>query len=301
MQLDTLNTRFAIDRQLKFVAGKGGLLNAEISNAHASASVSLYAGQVLAWQPKAAQHEVLFLSKQAYYQPGKAIKGGVPICWPWFGADPQGKGRPAHGFARTSEWEVLKTASLGNGATQLVLGLKLNESTRSLWAGDIEAQLDIVVGKTLRLALTTFNHGHQAIELSQALHTYFAVGDIAKTSVRGLEGTTYIDKVDGGKQKVQSGEMTVSAEVDRIYSGVKNDLQIHDAALNRVIHIHAGGSASAVVWNPWKDIAAGMADLGDEDYRHLLCVETTNAGSDVVKLAAGAEYVLTAEYAVATA
>lgn len=301
MQLDTLNARFAIDHQLKFVAGKGGLLNAVIRNAHASASVSLYAGQVLSWQPKAAQHDVLFLSEQAYYQPGKAIKGGVPVCWPWFGPDPQGKGRPAHGFARTSEWEVLNTVSLANGATQLVLSLKLNESTRALWAGDIEAQLEIVVGKTLRLALTTFNRSQQAIELSQALHTYFHVGDIAKTSVRGLGGTSYIDKVDGGKQKVQSGAVTVSAEVDRIYTGVKNDLQIHDAALNREIHIHAEGSASAVVWNPWKDIAASMADLGDEDYRHLLCVETTNAGSDVVTLAAGAEYVLTAEYAVAAA
>ena len=300
MQLDTLNDRFSIASQLQFVAGKGGLVNAVISNAHADATVSLYAGQVLSWQPKAAQHDVLFLSEQAYYQAGKAIKGGVPVCWPWFGPDPQGTGRPAHGFARTSEWAVLKTAAPGNGTTQLVLGLKLNEQTRPLWQGDIEARLEITIGKTLRLALTSCNRGQQPIELSQALHTYFAVGDIAKTSVHGLEGKSYIDKVDGSKQKVQSGAVTVSAEVDRIYTGVHNDLRIHDTALNRVIRIHAEGSASAVVWNPWQDIAASMADLGDEDYRHLLCVETTNAGPDVVTLAAGAEYTLVAEYAVAT-
>ncbi len=298
MQLDTLNDRFSIAKQLQFVAGEGGLIHAVISNAHAKATVSLYAGQVLSWQPTAAQHDVLFLSKQAYYQAGKAIKGGVPVCWPWFGPDPQGKGRPAHGFARTSEWAVLKTASPANGATQLVLGLKLNDLTRPLWQGDIEAQLEITLGKTLRLALTTYNRGQQAIELSQALHTYFAVGDIAKTSVHGLEGKSYIDKVDGGKQKLQSGAVTVSTEVDRIYADVKNELQIHDAAFKRVIHLHAEGSASAVVWNPWQDVAASMADLGDDDYRHLLCVETTNAGSDIVKLAAGAEYTLVAEYAV---
>ncbi len=297
MQLDSLNVRFAINNHLEFVAGQGGMTNAVISNDQARATVSLYAGQVLSWQPKAMQHDVLFLSDLAYYQAGKAIKGGVPVCWPWFGPDPQGKGRPAHGFARTSAWEVLNTAALDNGATQLVLGLKLNDRTRSLWEGDIEAQLEITVGDTLRLALTTHNRGNEPIDLSQALHTYFAVGDIAKTMVSGLEDRTYIDKVDNSRQKVQLGAVTVSGEIDRIYTGVDRELQIHDAAYNRVIHIRAGGSASAVVWNPWQAIAAGMADLGDEDYRHMLCVETTNAGPDVVKLAAGATHTLSAEYA----
>ncbi|MGB5539264.1 MAG: D-hexose-6-phosphate mutarotase [Gammaproteobacteria bacterium] len=299
MPLDSLNARFAIDNHLKFVAGQGGLTNAVISNDLARATVSLYAGQVLSWQPKAMQHDVLFLSDRAYYQAGKAIKGGVPVCWPWFGPDPQGKGRPAHGFARTSAWEVLNTAALDNGATQLLLGLTLNDQTRSLWEGDIEAQLEITAGDTLRLALTTHNRGNEPIELGQALHTYFAVGDIAKTMVSGLEDCTYIDKVDNSRQKVQLGAVTVSGEVDRIYTGVDRELQIHDAAYNRVINIQAGGSASAVVWNPWQAIAAGMADLGDEDYRHLLCVETTNAGPDVVKLAAGATHTLSAEYAAA--
>ncbi|MGB5473938.1 MAG: D-hexose-6-phosphate mutarotase [Gammaproteobacteria bacterium] len=297
MQLDSLNVRFAINNHLEFVAGQGGLTNAVISNDLASARVSLYAGQVLSWQPKAMQHDVLFLSDRAYYQAGKAIKGGVPVCWPWFGPDPQGKGRPAHGFARISVWEVLNTAALDNGATQLVLGLTLNDQTRSLWEGDIEAQLAITVGDTLRLALTTHNRGNEPIELSQALHTYFAVGDIAKTMVSGLEDRTYIDKVDNSKQKVQLGAVMVSGEVDRIYTGVDRELQIHDAAYKRVIHIKAGGSASAVVWNPWQAIAASMADLGDEDYRHMLCVETTNAGPDVVNLAAGAKHTLSAEYA----
>jgi len=297
MQLDTLNARFALDNQLKFVAGQGGFPNAVIDNDYASTTVSLYAGQVLSWRPKAMQHDVLFLSERAYYQAGKAIKGGVPVCWPWFGPDPQGKGRPAHGFARTSEWEVIKTAALDTGATQLLLGLALNDQTRSLWEEDIGAQLDTTVGNTLRLALTTHNRGQQAIELSQALHTYFAVGDIVKTSVHGLEGRTYIDKVDGSKQKVQTGAVTVGAEVDRIYTGVDRELQIHDAAFNRVIHIQTRGSASAVVWNPWQAVAAGMADLGDEDYHRMLCVETANAGPDVVKLGAGASHTLAAEYA----
>ena len=135
MQPDRLNTRFALDQQLKFVAGKGGFSNAVISNDLAEATVSLYAGQVLSWRPKAIPHDVLFLSEQACYQADKAIKGGMPVCWPWFGPDPQDTGRPAHGFARTSNWEVVKTAARETGATQLVLGLTLNDQTRALWQG----------------------------------------------------------------------------------------------------------------------------------------------------------------------
>lgn len=298
MQPDTLNARFAIDGQLEFVTGQGGLVNAVIGNGLAGATVSLYGGQVLSWRPHTTQHDVLFLSERAYYQPGKAIKGGVPVCWPWFGPDPQDKGRPAHGFARTSNWEVLETSALDSGATRLLLGLALNEQTRALCEGDIAAQLEITVGGTLRLALTTHNPGSDPVELSQALHTYFAVGDISRTSVSGLEDRSYLDKVDGGRAKVQAGVLTIDAEVDRVYTGVDRDLEIHDAAYNRVIHIHAGGSRSAVVWNPWQHIAASMADLDDADYRRMLCVETANAGPDVVRLAAGASHTLTAEYAV---
>jgi glucose-6-phosphate 1-epimerase len=298
MDLDTLNRRFALDSQLEFVTGKGGLVNAVIRNAQARAVVSLYGGQVLSWQPAGQQHDVLFLSEQAYYQPGKAIKGGVPVCWPWFGADPQGKGRPAHGFARNSLWDVLGTSTLADGAIQLVLGLALNEQTRALWDGDIAAQLEITVGSTLQLVLTTFNRGGQPIELTQALHTYFAVGDITQASVHGLDGRFYLDKAKNGKDQVQSGAVEISAEVDRIYTDVAGELAIHDRAWQRRIRIHSTGSHSAVVWNPWQAIAASMADLGDEDYRRLLCVETTNAGPDRVQLAAGGEYRLTAEYAV---
>jgi glucose-6-phosphate 1-epimerase len=300
MQAETLNARFALDDQLKFVPGKGGLLNAVITNDFASTTVSLYAGQVLSWQPQSQQHDVLFLSEQAYYQQGKAIKGGVPVCWPWFGPDPQGKGRPAHGFARIAQWAVLGTAARDDGATRLVLGLSLDEQTRQWWDGDIAARLEITVGDTLRLALTTYNRGAAAIELTQGLHSYFAVGDIDRTSVHGLDGRRYLDKVDAGSEKVQAGALTIDSEVDRIYTGVDGDLEILDGAWNRAVHVHAEGSASAVVWNPWQEIAAGMADLGDEDYRRMICVETTNAGPDVIRLAGGAEYTLAAEYSVAT-
>jgi glucose-6-phosphate 1-epimerase len=298
MNIANLNSEFGIEDVLEFVPGKGDFIIAEISNQHAQASVSLYAAQVLAYQPNDAKDGLLFLSERAYYADGKAIKGGVPLCWPWFGPDPKGLSRPAHGFARNSKWELLETGTTATGATRLLLGLQLNDKTRALWQGEIEARLEIVVGATLMLRLHTYNHGTEAIELSQALHTYFKVGDISMATVSGLEGKTYIDKVDGSKQKQQSGVITIAGEVDRIYKSVSNPLVINDTALNRKIHIHSSGSHSAVVWNPWKDITAGMADLDDDDYQRFLCVETTNAGEDVISVAAGGKYCLEAEYGI---
>ena len=298
MKLVELNKKYAISDQLEFVEGRGGLTIAVIKNKFASAVVSLYAGQVLSYRPANSNADLMFLSDKAYYETGKAIKGGVPVCWPWFGPDPEDKGRPAHGFARTSEWAVVETGSTSDGATRVVLELKLNEATRKLWQGEIEARLEIEAGQSLKLKLTTTNHGKEAIELTQALHTYFNVGDIAKATVNGLENKTYIDKVDASKEKVQSDAVTINTEVDRIYTDVSNRLVINDMQLGRKIHIESEGSNSAVVWNPWKKIAVGMADLGDEDYLRMLCVETTNAGPDVVKLAPGKRYSMSAEYSI---
>ncbi|MEZ5542846.1 MAG: D-hexose-6-phosphate mutarotase [Pseudomonadota bacterium] len=300
MQIDTLSAQYAIPGQLQFDTGRGGFPVAVIQNAHATAMVSLYAGQVLSWHPLTQAHEVLFLSEKAYYQTGKAIKGGVPICWPWFGPDPLGKGRPAHGCARISDWDVLQTAALEDGATRLLLGLTPQAEARALCGGDMTAQLEITVGSSLHLALTTHNHGAAAVDLSQALHTYFAVGDIAQVVVHGLEDLTYVDKVAAGSQRVQSGPLTVTAEVDRIYTGVDRALTLHDAAYGRSIRIEATGSTSAVVWNPWHETAAAMADLDATDYRRMLCVETANAGPDTIRLAGGASHTLTASYSVTT-
>jgi glucose-6-phosphate 1-epimerase len=301
MDIAILNKTFGITGQLEFTTGKGGFVFANINNKYASACVSLYAAQVLTYRPLAMADDLLFLSERAYFVEGKAIKGGVPICWPWFGPDPKGLSRPAHGFARNSLWTLLEACATPSGGTRLRFGLRLNEKTRGLWQGDIEAQLEIEIGETLSLRLETRNNGPDTIELTQALHTYFKVGDIAKTTVSGLANKNYLDKVDGGREKRQAGEVRIAGEVDRIYQDVSNDLRINDAALKRAIHIQSSGSHSAVVWNPWKDICAGMADLDDNDYQHMLCVETANAGDDVVIIKAGDSYSMTAKYHVTPA
>ncbi len=279
------------------VAGNGGLPMINVSNDHADAVISVYAGQVLSFTPKGAA-DVLFVSDKAYYAEGKAIKGGVPICWPWFGADPEGKGRPAHGFMRNRMWSEWETRENANGSTTVILGVESSPETLAIWPHAFRLAMEITVGNTLQLALVTRNTGDVAFNITQAMHTYFAVGDIAQTTVTGLEGTQYLDKAaDGnGATKQQDGAISINSEVDRVYLGVPAELAIVDGALNRTIRITSSGNKTAVVWNPWAKIAAGMADLQDDDYLRFVCVETTNAADDVVEVAAGGEFRLVAEY-----
>ncbi|CAE6486642.1 glucose-6-phosphate 1-epimerase [Nitrosomonas nitrosa] len=296
MNIEQFNADHGIVGQIEFFEGQGGLPFIRASNAKANALISVYAGQVLAYRPAGKADDLMFLSEKAYYQAGKAIKGGVPICWPWFGSDPEGKGRPAHGFVRNRMWDVIDTAVSVNGEARIVLGLTDTPETRSIWPHAFVLRLEITIGETLGLALITRNSGDQPFSITQAFHTYFGVGDIHQTSVSGLEGKSYIDKVDGGQQKIQSGAVTINTEVDRIYLDVANELVIHDAARKRNVRITSQGSRSAVIWNPWAKIASEMADLQDDDYLRLLCVETTNAASDVVTIQPGSEFRLTAQY-----
>lgn len=298
MNIEQLNTDFAIADHLDFIEGEGGLIQARIRNDLGEAVVSTYAGQVLSYRPAGEEQDLLFVSDTAYYQEGKAIKGGVPVCWPWFGPDPEGKGRPAHGFVRNRQWRVMGSNTLDDGATRLVLGLDSDYHTLGTWPHPFELRIEIIVGATLDVGLITLNEGKEAVAVTQALHTYFQVGDAGRCRVLGLEGTDYIDKMDGGKQKHQDGPVTIGGEVDRIYTGVENDLLLDDPAWGRRIRIQSGGSRSAVVWNPWADTAKAMADLGDDDYQRMLCVETANAGPDVVDIPAGGDYRLQVRYGI---
>lgn len=297
MTLEDLNAGHAIAEQLRFVAGPGGLPFIRVRNAHAEAVVSLHGAQVLSYRPLGAGADVLFLSERAHFQAGKAIRGGVPVCWPWFGSDPQGLGRPAHGLARTRLWSVWRTASTPEGETQVTLGLVDTPETLSVWPHAFQLTLQITVGASLRLALTTRNTGGAPFAITQALHSYFTVGDIAMTTVTGLDGCHYTDKAAGGAVKPQTGAVVFASEVDRIYTGAPAELAVEDRALQRRLHIHAEGSRTAVVWNPWATLAAGMTDLDDGAYRRFVCVETANAGDEVVTVPPGGEHRLVAAIA----
>jgi glucose-6-phosphate 1-epimerase len=299
MNIPQLNADFGIADQLQIVEGKGGFPYIQVDNAHATATISLYSGQVLSFQPKSEPTDLLFVSEHAFYQSGKAIKGGIPICWPWFGPDPDGLGRPAHGFVRNRMWQLLASQVTAAGQTQVTLGLADSPDTQAVWPQAFKLTLSITVGPSLTLELGTHNLGDQPITISQALHTYFRVGDIAQVQVLGLEGNDYLDKTDQGIEKSQAGPVTIAQEVDRVYLNVTvPELMIADAKLGRTIHITSQGSKTAIVWNPWQDIAKSMADLADDDYLSFICVETANTAQDLVTVAPSTTSTLTVNYRV---
>jgi glucose-6-phosphate 1-epimerase len=290
--------KYEIENELQFVEIEHGFTYIEINNTKAHATISTYSAQVLSYRPKNQKDDLLFVSDKAFYEDGKAIKGGIPVCWPWFGPDPDKRGRPAHGFVRNRQWEVTASESLADGSTKVVMSLTDSDETRTLWPYPFKLSIEITVGDSLRVALVTYNTGNKSFTISQALHTYFHVGDISKVKVSGLDGIEYLDKADNSVRKTQSGPVIIDGEVDRIYTGTTGELVIEDKSLGRNIRIKSDGCSTAVVWNPWIEIAASMADFDDGDYRKMICVETANAGPESIEIAAGGEYRLAAEYTI---
>jgi glucose-6-phosphate 1-epimerase len=298
--IDGLSAGFAIPGTLRFTTGRGGLTMIEVDNGLARALVSPYGGQVLGCQPAGAAEDLLFVSERAWFEAGKEIKGGVPICWPWFGVDPEGRGRVIHGFARMRPWTLRATGTLPGGATRISLTSRDDAQTRALWPYPFGLRVDITLGATLTVALTTENTGDRPFRITQGLHSYFRVGDATRARVLGLEGCAYIDKAAGARDAVvvQDGPVTVAAEVNRIYESVPPVLTIEDPVLGRRIRLTGHHSTTAVVWNPWIDNARATPDLDDGDYRRMLCVETVNTAAEVIAVPPGGTACIAAEYAV---
>lgn len=292
-----LNARYGIPEHLHFKDVPGGLVIAEVNNGHAMASIVLQGAHLMTWAPKG-ELPVIWLSADTKLVPGKSIRGGVPICWPWFGPHVSEPKFPGHGFARTVPWDIVDTQKLGNGATRLVFRLEQNDVTRAQWPHACEVEIHFVVGPTLEIDLVTRNTGTDTITVGDALHTYFEVGDIVQAKIHGLDDCPYLDKVDGGARKQQNGLVTITSEVDRIYLDSTADCVIEDPLLGRRIRISKKGSASTVVWNPWIEKAEKMGDLGEDGYQKMLCVESANADADVVNIAPGAEHHLWVRYSV---
>ena len=292
-----LNERFGIRGQLSFSAGPGNLPVVAVGNSQASATIALQGAHVMTWTPRGEQ-PVLWLSRFAKFAAGKSIRGGVPICWPWFGPHASEPKYPAHGFARTVMWKVIETQVLRDGRIRLVFELIQDDVTRGFWPHSTEAQYIDTVGSSLELELVTRNTGKTAVTIGGALHTYFGVDDIRNCSLHGLGDCPYLDKVDGGKKKVQVGPVVIDAEVDRIYLDSTADILIDDPGLNRRIRVSKRGSNSSVVWNPWTEKAATMGDFGPNGYLNMVCVESSKAAADVVQVPAGGEHRLWVRYSV---
>jgi D-hexose-6-phosphate mutarotase len=297
-----LNDRYAIPFKLRFKqvddAAGDSLISVEITNAHASASVCLQGGQVLSWQPASTAEPVLWMSKAAHYAAGKSIRGGIPVCWPWFGAHGSEASFPAHGFARTQAWQVKGTRSLDDGSTELSLTMPINPAVQRMWLHQAQLDMLINVGTSLKIALITRNLGNSEFNITEALHTYFSVSDIAQIQVDGLDGVHFHDKAAGWTEGDQVGGIGFDGEVDRVYVNSPQSCSIVDPVLKRRISIAKFGSQSTIVWNPAAARAAQMGDLGPEGWKRFVCVESGNALENAVTVAAGKSHTVAVEYRV---
>ncbi|MGE0225812.1 MAG: D-hexose-6-phosphate mutarotase [Acetobacteraceae bacterium] len=295
--VDTLTRRFSSGHQLSF-RDVNGLIVADIDTPQAAAALCLQGAHLMTWRPKAQAEPVVWLSKLAKLAPGKSIRGGAPVCWPWFGPHATDTRLPAHGFARTVPWELAEARITGDGTVELVLTLPGSEQTRALWPHRARAELRVTIGATLKAALTTVNEDDHPIVIGEALHTYFHIGDIGAVRVTGLDGRAYLDKVDGGARTRQEGAIAFAGETDRIYLDTADECVIEDPQLRRRIRIAKTGSHSTVVWTPWTEKADKMGDFGPDGWRNMVCVESANAADDVVTVAPGTHHTLAVEYRV---
>jgi dihydroxy-acid dehydratase len=294
--------RFAIPGQLAFRTGAGGLTYADIDNHGGRATICLQGAHVVSFRPKSQQEPVVWVSDAAKFAAGKSIRGGAPVCWPWFGPHASEASFPAHGFARTVDWQVTGSRKRNDAKTEITLQLVENEQTRAQWPHATRLTLTVVVGDRLEMQLATTNTGAAPVQIGEALHTYFHISDIGTAKVAGLEGATFHDKVDNFATRKQSGSIGFSGEVDRVYVNTPADCVIEDAGLKRRIRVAKTGSLSTIVWTPWTEKADKMGDMGTgksgNGWREMVCVESANAMDNVVTVAPGETHTMAVTYSV---
>jgi glucose-6-phosphate 1-epimerase len=242
---------------------------------------------------------LIWLSDQAQYLRGQGVRGGVPVCWPWFGdlqrnppevqAMVQGEA-PFHGLARTQLWSLNEVSEQPDQVT-LSFALELPEGLPG-WPHAACLRLDLKLGEQLQLRLITRNLGSAPLALSQALHSYFAVSDIRQVRVQGLDGCRYIETLDNWSTQLQTGALSFAGETDRIYLDVPARVVIEDPLWQRQLVLEASGSRSAILWNPWIDKSQRLTQFAADAWQGMLCIETANVLDDAVLLAPGGEHEL---------
>jgi D-hexose-6-phosphate mutarotase len=279
----SLEQRLGIPGRVTFMDGLGNLPMIEIKTEWSTAEIYLHGAHVTRFQ-KRDEPPLLFLSQVSRFDGKNAIRGGVPVILPWFGPR---EGKPAHGFARTTAWELKDICSSANGS--ISLRLRLGACPEAAEFPPFVADYIVTVSDTLQLQLVIANaSSDKEFVYEECLHTYFAVGDIEAVSVTGLKGVEYEDKVEQFARKMETNDaITISSEVDRVYLDTTGPVEILDRSLKRKIIVEKECSSSTVVWNPWIAKAKQMSDFGDEEYQKMICVESGNVGKSKIKLPPG--------------
>jgi glucose-6-phosphate 1-epimerase len=296
-----VTTTTSLPVSVRLETGRGGLPVLRVDGPAAWGEIYLHGATMTGWTPRG-RKPVFFVSSGSRFTPDAAIRGGVPICFPWFGARAAHPESPSHGFARLSEWSLAGAKDDGEDVTVVLRLTDSDAAGGSAWPHLFVAVYTVVIGSRLSLSLTVTNPGDEAVVFEEALHTYLEVSDIRTTYLTGLEGTAFDDSLAGpvpvpagSRSPGEPGPVRFSAETDRIYldSGAR-PLAVKDAEAGRSVRIVKEGSETTVVWNPWIDKARSLPDLGDDEWKHMVCVEVSNIGARAVRLAPGGAHTMTA-------
>jgi glucose-6-phosphate 1-epimerase len=301
-QQKQLTERFGINGVLVFRENESGLISAVVSTPTCTAEVYMQGAHLTHWQPVGHQ-PVLFLSEQSAFQPGKAIRGGVPLIFPWFGtrtATPfsDRTDGPSHGFARTSEW-LLVEAGRSKDDFEMIFRLTDNDESRAVGFEGFNLTYKICVGSELELELIVENQSANSFQFEAAFHTYLMVSDVRRISVSGLQNIEYLDKTASFELKRQQEKLLhLDGETDRLYIDTEGHIEVHDSELKRVITVDKLNSQSSVIWNPWDQLSAKLSDMADDGWTRMLCVESANANKNAIVLPSGKHHTMHANVTV---
>jgi glucose-6-phosphate 1-epimerase len=291
--IERLNEKFGIAGKVKFYKGKGDLITIDINTTVATADICLYGAQALSFIT-AGNSDLLWMSERSLFEEGKAIRGGIPLCFPWFGPHSSGKTKPQHGFARLQYWNVESVKENADKSIAIELSLNQSEASLQLWPHHFTAKATFIIGKSLQLQLSVTNTGNETFEYSDALHSYFIISNIDTIAVEGLQDATYYEAF-GTELKTQQNQLLYfNNETNRRYVNTTSNCIIHDKGLNRKISVEKTGSRVTVVWNPAEATTKTIADITPDGYKTFVCVEPANAyaGIDMISLAPGKSHTL---------
>jgi glucose-6-phosphate 1-epimerase len=280
-----LDRRIGLAGIANVIAGNGGLPKVVVSAVEASGEMYLHGGHVTSWKPRDAK-EVLYLSPNSQFQEGRAIRGGIPVCFPWFGDKADDPTAPAHGFVRTREWR-LESIELSGRDVVVAMSIESDDDMRKWWPFDFRLICRASFGLQLKVELVVTNTGASRFSFEEALHAYFSVGDAETSFVRGLDATRFIDKTDNRVENTQSDDVRFSSETDRVYLDTAHELQLCEPSAERTLTVQKENSHTTVVWNPWSEKSAALKDLGPGEWKNFVCIETTNVTPFAVELEPG--------------
>ena len=289
IDIDELDDKFSIEGEVGFAEMEEDLVFMTVSNKYADADICLYGAHITSFRPHKSM-DLLWMSPDSSFEVGKPIRGGIPVCFPWFGPHKTDSDKPQHGFARLMYWDVLSTLTNTSGETVVKLQLCSSEETKAFWEHDFCAEMTIVVGKTLVETLKVTNTSSKPFDYTCALHTYYSLSAIESVTIEGLKGITYFNQLTGGYDIQEEEILEIQEPLTRHYLNTESQVVIADSAFSRRIKVDKSGSKVTTVWNPGAETCANIGDLPDDGYETFVCVEATNAFDYPVSLNPGESF-----------